>query len=445
MTEYFRPQLIPITSSITPSTLLNYAPSTVLNRFADSETFANSAYATTVAALNALRDIALALELISRTIPIDTTSISIPEISISPPTIDPDEFTVDMPILPTEPVIVDASIGTLPEFPDLVVGDLQMPDETYATSLLTAIKSKLLSDVNTGSTGLTPAIEDAIFQREYERALIIHNDTQDRIAATWARNGYPLPNGALLGAYEEEEINFTNKRLDMSRDTAIKSFELALQNYHFIIQQGIALESQLMGYAHSVATLAFQVADEIIKNALVAFRERREAVSAKIASILETAKTKIQYNISLIEMYTAKLSAYSAKIRGETDRVNAVARGYEAEVAEFRSVADFEISKAGLDLKVIDAKISQAVANANILIKDKEIEMKNYELLNSLKEKAMEAISHVAAQITASALTMVHASASIGSDIHYGFQNSASQSVSASEQASFEYKYDMTE
>lgn len=405
---------------------LGTAGTLVNERFNQAEDIGEGAFQTSMQVIQSLQVIVQQLALIDRTISIDTTTISPTEISVDAPTIDHNEFRIDMPDLPVEPTLTDAQVGTLPEFPDLVVGDLAIPDETYATSLFTAIKSKLLSDIIDGSTGLTPSIEDAIFQREYERALLIHNDTQDRIAATWARNGYPLPSGALLGAYEEEEINFTNKRLDISRDVAIKSFELALNNYHFIIQQGIALESQLMNYAHEVAKLAFQAADEVIKNAIAAFRERREKISAERMSILEKSKTLIQYNVSLIEMFTAKLGAYSAKIRGEADRVTATAEADTAEVNLFTSIANFDIAKTGLDLKVVEARINQAVANSNILIKDKEIEMKNYEVFNSLKIEVMKAIGQVCAQIVAGAYAGV----------------SAAAHISRQDSSSYEHKYE---
>jgi hypothetical protein len=392
---------------------LGTAGTLVNERFNESKNIGESAYQVSLNVINSLQTIVQALQLIDQTISIDSTTISPAEISATPPTIDLDNFRVDMPALPTEPTIVSSEIGTLPDFPTLATGELQIPNETYVSSLLTAIKSKLLNDIANGSVGIPDAIQDAMFQRDYERSILEEKDLEDSIAAEWSSRGFPLPNGALIAGIDQAKINFANKRLDVSRDIMMKAFELALVNYHFIIQQGIALESQLMGYAHSVAQLAFQVADETIKNAIAAFRERREVISAKILSILETAKTKIQYNVSLIKMFTAKLEAYSAKIKGEGDRVNAVARGIEAEVNLFQSVAKFDVSRAELDLKVIEARIGQMIANQNLLIKDKEIEMKNYEVFNTLKIEVAKAIAQVLSVISAGAYAGVSAAAHI--------------------------------
>jgi len=395
---------------------LGTAGTLVNERFNQAESIGINAFNTSLSTIQSLQTIVQQLTLIDRTISIDTTTVSPIAISETPPVIDTDAYRMDMPTLPTEPTIVDANIGTLPDFPDLVIGDAPVPNETYNTTLLSEIKSKMLSDLSGGAIGIPDTVQAAMFQRDYERMLNTHNDSLDRRAATVARSGYPIPNGVLRGAYDEEEILFTNKRFDMSRDIAIKSFELALSNYHFIIQQGIAIESQLMNYAHQVAQLAFQAADEAIKNAISAFKERSSNISTRITAILETAKTKIQYNVSLIEMFTAKLGAYSAKINGEASRVTAVAKTDEARVNLFTSIANFDIAKGGLDIKVLDTRINQAIANAGLLIKDKEVEMKNYELINTLRIRVMEAIGQIASQIVAGAYAGVSASAGIRRD-----------------------------
>lgn len=405
----------------------------VQEKFETAQGFALSAYQTTMGAINALQQIVQALQLINRQISIDTTQISGTQIEATPPVIDINQFRVDMPQLPADPAIIDASIGTLPDFPSVPTNNtITPPNENYyaySRTLLDAIKSKLLDDVLAGSTGLTPAVEDAIFKREYERSLLEQQDLIDRIASHWSTRGWPLPNGALKAGIEQAEINFTNKRLDMSRDVAIKSFELALSNYHFIIEKGLGFESHLLSWAHSVADLAYQASKDIVLADIDIFKSLTEAASVKTRAVIDTALAKIAYNKGLIDYATAKLNAYSTYIRGQSDRVNAVARGYEAETAVFKAVTDFDISKAGLDLKVIETRMQQAIANANIMIKDKEIEMKNYEVLNSLKEEAMKAIGQIAAQLVAGALAAVHAAASIQASSNTSYSESTTGEI----------------
>jgi len=392
------------------------APEIVDQKFEQSMGLAFDSYNLTLETLNRLSDLATTLELINRIITVDTTDVPMPDLSdLEAPEVDIDEFRVDFPDQPTEPTLIDTTLDTIPsDFPDLSTSEITGGDTTYVTALITALKSKLLNDINTGSTGVSADVENAIWYRNYERDLLASNESIDRISAEWSKRGFPLPDGVLTAQIDEEIINFGNKRMDVSRDVAIKSFELALQNSHFIIQQSIALEAHLMTFANAVAQRIYEVSKAVVESQISSFNSRVDKVAKQAAVIIEKAKAKIEYNLGLIKVYAEKVNAYSAKVNAESSRINAVARGYEAQVGVFNSIVDFETKKSDLTLNVIRTRLEQAVANANILIKDKEVEMKNYELINSLKEKAEEAIGAIVAQLTAGALASVHAGASIG-------------------------------
>lgn len=389
------------------------APELVRERFEDGWAAAQGAYQTTMEAVQRLENIAGDLNTINRVIEIDTARISTGEISVDPPTLDLSLLRVDSPDMPVDPALINTDMEVFPEYPDLVVGDIPPPNEIYTSALLTALKAKFLADVQSGGTGISPAVETAIFQRQYERDLLIHNDTMDEIAATRARGKYPIPNGSLIEAQNKEITKFGNKRLDVSRDISIKSFELAFQHTEFVMLHGVGFESQLMNWAHGVAILASDVSKAVVDAQLRIFAGRTDGTSKKIMGIIEKAKAKIDHNRGLIEVFNGKVNGYAAKIRGEGDRVNAVARGYEAQVGLFRGVSDFEIQKIGLDLKALELAMNKTIANANILIKDKEIESRHYEVLNTLKAEVMKAAGAIASQLTAGAMAGTNASAHI--------------------------------
>jgi hypothetical protein len=409
-------------SSDNPSTgldkrwqLFDTAPSLVEQKFTTMMNYGVQGYQIAMTAIQALAALAKQLQLINRAIALDTTLITEPTITATPPVIDTSQYRVDYPTKPLEPTLIDATMAPLPtEFPSWVDPNaIVTGDTTYIDALLTALKSKLLTQLQEGSIGIEPAIEQAIFDRERERALLEYNDEIDRVSANWARGGFPLPNGGLRAAQNKVEMNFTNKRLDLSRDVAIKSFELALQNSHFVIQQIVAVENMLVHWAEAVATRVYEASKAAAELTISSFRAKLDGVKEQALVIIEESKAKIEYNRGLIAIFTAQIEAFSSQMRAESERINAVARGDEAQVNVFRGIADFEIAVANLDLKVIEARISQAVANANILIKDKEVEMRNYEVLNNLIVEAQKAIGSIAAQLVAGALSAVHAQVGI--------------------------------
>jgi hypothetical protein len=463
--------------------------------------------------------------------------------------------------LPTPPSFVSI---TIPEMPSITlpsfdaeppnVGELIVPEpfindgnaNPYVSELLDKIKQKILTDITNGSTGLKPEIETAIFQREQERALLVHQETMDRIASEWAKRGFPLPNGVLAALFQEEEINFTNKRLDVSRDIAIKMAELALENEHFMIEKGIALESMAIALFNTVADRTFnaskalaelliqafqanvqkygilndiyktraavyetQIRGELAKaevyktqmegvravsdinesyvrlyaaqisavEALIniyrvemegaktqadinrmkleAFRSQIEAYMAQVnaktseynmyrakidgekskVDIYRTqvdayaaeiqAKTAVlhgqvqavqaetEVNKNLAAVYAAQVEAYRAQISAESERIGAIIKAFMGEVELYRADAQAYEAQGNVIVKAYDAEIQQAIARANLLIKDVELEIKNYELENSLKIEAMKGSAAIAAQLVAGALSAVSAGAHV--------------------------------
>jgi len=415
--------------------LFDDAPTLVKKRFDDMQQTAMNGFNMAMAAIQGLANIGQQLELINKVIAIDTTVINEPNLpDRTPPSIDMDQLRVDVPATPIEPTLIDATLETIPSsFPEMIgPGDANPGDLVYVSPLLTALKSKILSDLVTGSTGLTDAVEDAIFKREYERSLLEHENEKDRIAANWATGNFPFPNSGLRAALDKADREFSNKRLDVSRDVAIKSFELALQNSHFVIQQGVVIEGLLIQWSNQVATRVLEASKAEINKLIQSYEAKVKGFSERTRLIIEKCLAKIQYNIGVIRMYEGSVNAFSAKMRAESDRVNAVSRGYEAEANLFNTQVNFDIQRVNLDLKVIQARIDQAVANAGIMIKDKEVELKNYELIKSLMMEAQKAIGMIAAQVASGALSAVHAAVGISASDSASYSYSPTQASTTS-------------
>lgn len=324
---------------------------------------------------------------------------------------------IDLPGRPEDPNIPDLDISgiTRPDMSDLRAPDIFInPGQaTYSTSLLTALKAKLLSDIQSGGTGLADAVENAIFNREVERALLAHHDAQDRISAEWSKRGFPLPTGALITALTEEELNYTNKRLDVSREISIKQAELAQTNTHFSIQQGVGLETVLMNFATACQNRIFE-ASKAYADALIALynvEATKYKIMAEIYQILVTAK--IEELKGRVQIYTAEVEAYKAAVQAEATRINAVAEVFRVELEQYKTDAAVYGTVSEVAVKVFSARIEQAVAKANLFLKDAEIEIKNYEAIKGLNIEALKASAQVMSQLVAGMWSSVSAAAEV--------------------------------
>lgn len=257
---------------------------------------------------------------------------------------------VNISIPDITPPVTDDFVGTIPIAPTI---ELNMPtDLTEADEVNTAVRDKLLNDIRNGGPAIPQDVEDAIFNRENERALLIHQDNIDRISAEWSRRGFTLPDGMLASLIAQADIDYANKRLDVSRDIAIKSFELGDANTKFVVEKGL------------------------------------------------------QY-------YGLKIQVYQAKVQGEISRIEAIVKKFLGEVEIYKGSAQVYGALIDTKIKLFDAQIKSAIARADLVLKDAEIDIKNFEVMNSLKIEAMKAIGQINAQVAAGALSSVSASVSM--------------------------------
>ena len=294
-------------------------PTIIDEKFEDGRGYAQDAFRIANETIQRLSDLAQNLQ----SLDIDVSTLE----DVVPPTIEDFVATI-----PTSPVI-----------------ELNMPDElTLVDDIENALHDKLLSDITSGGPAIPAAVEEAIFNRENERALLLHQDNVDKISAEWSRRGFTLPNGILASNLTQAVIEYNNKRLDVSRDIAIKSFELGDTNTKFAIDKALG-------------------------------------------------------------WYGVKIQIYQSKIQAEIARIDALIKMYMGQVEVYKGTAMVYTTLTDVQIKKFDVEFRMALAKAELIIKDAEIDMENYRSLNGLKIEAMKAISATAAQLIAGALSSVSA------------------------------------
>lgn len=139
-----------------------------------------------------------------------------------------------------------------------------------------------------------------------------------------------------------------------------------------------------------------------------------------------------------IEQYKANLSGYETAVKAKSIEIGAVVDGFKAEVQAYEAETTMEASHFTVQVEEMRAQISVASFNMQKAIAELDAVTKSYVSINELKMKGQEGIMNIGAQITASALNAVHASAS------YGYTSSSSEQTSKSETLSENHNYDET-
>ncbi|WP_260675343.1 hypothetical protein [Comamonas aquatica] len=212
----------------------------------------------------------------------------------------------------------------------------------YASQLLNSLKAIIAARIQ-GGTGLNPAVEQAIWDRARDRETRVALAREQEVMRAAEALGFPLPSGVLAGQLADARREYHDKLAELSREIAIKQAELEQSNVKDAIQQGLALEAQLMDQALKLDQLAFEAAKAAADNALAAYNGRLEQYKALLDGYRTYAaayETVIKAEMNKVEVFKALLAAEQTKAQINESLVSR----YKAEI-EGR-MAGVEIYKA---------------------------------------------------------------------------------------------------
>lgn len=188
------------------------------------------------------------------------------------------------------------------EIVDKLSGEFQFFIDNYFpndTPYLQQAEAWISKALTTGGTGLAPAIEDQIWQRDRARVLKDMQRLEEEAAIGFAAKRYPMPPGALHAQLHRIKQDASDKIAQASRDVAIKQAEMELENVKYAVEQAIKLYStaiaaagdfikSLSGNTGSIATLIPSVTDsqsKLIGAASEYYRARISVEELKMKAI----------------------------------------------------------------------------------------------------------------------------------------------------------------
>ena len=203
------------------------------------------------------------------------------------------------------------------------------------TSFFTDALSWCDNAVVNGGTGINPAVEQALWERDRARIMADSSRLEDDAMNTWANRRFPLPPGALTGQVNDIRLDASRKLAESSRSVAIKSFEQEIANVQFAVKS--LLDQQIR---------AFEAAGDYIKTLMLG-----PQVAMQLATGLMGLRTELAR--SLTALYSAEVAALDPAIRVAIANSELQMRGAEAN------------QKAAL--ATIDEKVKAALEGAQML------------------------------------------------------------------------------
>lgn len=239
---------------------------------------------------------------------------------------------------------------------------------------LAAIEGQLTKYM-AGGSGLSPAVEDAIYSRARSKNNAEARRVRDQAVAEAAARGFTMPNGAMLSTIRQARQAGADNNAAAAREIVVMQAEMEQKNLQFAVstsadlrkaavasmlaflQSSVSLTGAALDYAKSITSALTQVYDIEVK----AFATRLEAYRTE-ATIYET-KSRVAMNI--IEVYKAQLQAFETMVNVDRSKIDL----YRAQIGTLKDYADIYksqvdavVSKASLEKLKIDLFQSQVQA-----------------------------------------------------------------------------------
>lgn len=222
------------------------------------------------------------------------------------------------------------------EEPD--AADFNYVEEIYGPILSDEIKVKLQSMLN-GQSGIPPEIERALWEREAGREAEQEFRAEQEAVEDWGAKGWDRPGGIVSTELRRIRQNSRNQRNQKSREVAIRTQDVLLEQLKFACTTGIALEDMWMRLFTSVQDRRLQAAQVAVNISIAVFnakvslfnaemqgyqidaevyKQRIEAEIAKVQVYAEQVRAQslvAQLNQQEVEIYTARLGAIETNVR----------------------------------------------------------------------------------------------------------------------------------
>jgi len=244
----------------------------------------------------------------------------------APPTLAPvtlpSEPVLSLPLVPSLVGITvpSAPLLNLPTFtavtPDSPLAPayiFSFAESAYTDQLLADLKTQLDAWVNGASTGLAPAVEQAIWDRDRAREIVASQRKLGESMRTFAMRGFTKPPGALNLDIQQALQDSQGVVSQASREIMVKQAELEQSNRHFAFETAWKVEEGLMTYNGQMAQRAFEAAKFAQQVGIDIFHE----LVARYATDIQAYVAQVEVYKAAIQAELAKLDIYRAELDGQ--------------------------------------------------------------------------------------------------------------------------------
>lgn len=253
----------------------------------------------------------------------DMTVYAAPDVDldIAPPTYEDATSSVPFPtlrpiVLPNPPIINTDDItfeGVRPIFNATApnADDFNFVNGTYSPILLDESKATILKMLQ-GGFGLSPGVEDAIFERAREREAELGERDVQIATDDWGSRGWKKPPGMLNAARERARTEASRKISANNREQMIETLKIQVEQVRVALANSLALEDlwvRLFISAEDRRLQASRMKLDLALQVFNAFVTRFQAEAQLFSIDAQVFNQKFQAAMAKLSLYSEQLRA----------------------------------------------------------------------------------------------------------------------------------------
>lgn len=387
---------------------------------------------------------------VSVTAPTVNTSLTLKTATTGIPTFNTaslGEYPTDsnvVPTLTTHPTVDASGIDGIDK-PGSVDTSFTWVDQEFPLDVYESLLPRILADLQSGATGLSPEVEAAIYYRAKERLRVDNEALYEKIHNEWAGKQFMFPSGSLSSALVDFYAVLARQAETLNNDILVAQGDLAQKNSQYIIGQAVLLEQLLrqtagdkatreLEYKKARATIIIQTYAELVR----AYTAELEGERTRVQAQVENLRGVIESNKAKVDIYREQYAALKIQTEAVTAKNQSLVEVFQGQMlgyeAEERGVASANESA----IKLLMAKIADAENQVRAAVAQAEQTVAGYSSEQSLKERIAGEMAHIAAQSMAAWANSVNAGVNIG----YSGSESRSESISQSKALHESHSYE---
>lgn len=332
----------------------------------------------------------------------------------------------DSPTYLTIPEYTPQTLGTMlaiPAVEAITIGDVpstvvSFTNTEFTDTLLTGLKSKLLADFSTASTGLGNA-EAALFSRDTARQSAARATAYAEITTQFSSRNFDVPPGAILGK-QTEANNESNIRLsDASSQIMAESARLAQAWNQSALTASVQCIGLIAQTFDSKILRDFEAAKTGVQLAIEGFKSEVSVAIAKAELNKAAITATVEANAGTVQTFQAEIAGEIEPIKAIAGANQTIAAAYGTAVQSAFAELSSQIAPEELKLKGVGVNAQIGSTKAELIAKEVSITIDAAVRQLTLEVSTLAGLAQASSQMIASSLNSVNVSASMGYSGNY--------------------------